>query len=49
MRDVLATPGWCVCHLAFFVNLRERLQNLAAWKSFRAPLLAFLKFETPVA
>ena len=40
--------GACVT-LLFFVNLKERSINLAALKSFRTPLLAFLKFETPVA
>ena len=24
MRDVLATLGWCLCHLAFFVLLRRQ-------------------------
>ena len=24
MRDVLATLGWCLCHLAFFVVLRRK-------------------------
>ena len=43
MRDVLATPGWCLCHLAFFVVLRIKGMQ---WENKHGDTIFLLPFTS---